>query len=98
VTPLPRRTLWYEECERLGLRTAVIAEVEAGDPRPWALTDLHGDFARLYGAPRQFLWLIRPDGQVGLFLPRVDRAALAGYLRRLLAPSKVDEALSGATA
>ncbi len=84
------------ECEQLGLRAGAIAEVEAGDLRPWALTDLHGDFARLYGAAKQFVWLIRPDGHVGLFLPGVDRAALGGYLRLLVAPSAVDEALSGA--
>ena len=84
------------ECEQLGLRAGAIAEAEVGDLRPWALTDIHGDFARLYGSAKQLVWLIRPDGHVGLCLPRVDRSALEGYLRLLCAPSEVDEALSGA--
>ncbi len=47
------------------------------------LKDLYGDFARLYGARGSFLYLIRPDGHVGLFQRRMDATSLASYLKKI---------------
>jgi hypothetical protein len=54
--------------------------------------DVYSDFARLYGAKGPFLYLIRPDGHVGLFQACVDPASLAAYLRRLRADAAVEKA------
>jgi 2-polyprenyl-6-methoxyphenol hydroxylase-like FAD-dependent oxidoreductase len=62
---------------------------------PGELEDLHSDFARLYGAKGgAFLWIIRPDGHVGLFHQSVDRLALASYLKRIRASAAVDAAFA----
>lgn len=47
------------------------------------LKDLYGDFARLYGAQGPFLYLIRPDGHVGLFQKRMEQRSLAAYLKKI---------------
>jgi 4,5-epoxidase len=61
------------------------------------LEDLHSDFARLYGAKGgAFLWIIRPDGHVGLFQQSVDRLALASYLKRIRASEAVEAAFTPA--
>jgi 4,5-epoxidase len=83
-----------DACEGLAARAFAIADADAGDLRPWALTDSTGDFRRLYGAPKEFLWLIRPDGHVGLYLPSADRHALGRYLRLICAPAAVEEAIA----
>jgi hypothetical protein len=54
------------------------------------LRDLYGDFARLYGARGPFLYLIRPDGHVGLFQRRMNARSLSGYLEKIR-PSKTVE-------
>jgi 4,5-epoxidase len=82
-------------CERLGIRGCSIADVDERDRRPWALTDLHGDFSRLYGGGRELMMVIRPDGHVGLALQRIDRSFLARYLRLLCPPTLVDEVVLG---
>ena len=51
------------------------------------LQDKYGDFARLYGAQGPFLYLIRPDGHVGLFQRRVDAGSLAAYLKKVRGPN-----------
>jgi 2-polyprenyl-6-methoxyphenol hydroxylase-like FAD-dependent oxidoreductase len=47
------------------------------------LKDINGDFARLYGAQGSFLYLIRPDGHVGLFQRRMEPRSLAAYLKKI---------------
>ena len=49
------------------------------------LQDLYGDFARLYRARGPFLYLIRPDGHVGLCQRRMNASSLAGYLKKIRA-------------
>ena len=56
---------------------------------------LHGDFAKLYSGARELMMVIRPDGHIGLALPRIDRSALARYLRLVCPPTLVDEVLLG---
>ena len=53
------------------------------------LDDVHSDFARFYGGRGPFLWLIRPDGHVGLFQSRGEARTLARYLRRIRDPVRV---------
>ena len=55
------------------------------------LGDLYGDFARLYGARGPFLYLMRPDGHVGLFQRRAEKRELAKYLKKIRAPEVVEE-------
>jgi hypothetical protein len=43
------------------------------------LQDVYGDFWRLYGVPDEFLYLIRPDGYVGLSQCPVDEYPLCVY-------------------
>jgi 2-polyprenyl-6-methoxyphenol hydroxylase-like FAD-dependent oxidoreductase len=59
---------------------------------PGQLEDVYSDLARLYGADGPFLWLIRPDGHVGVFQACVDPASLANYLRKLRADVAVARA------
>ncbi|MFZ1220122.1 MAG: FAD-dependent monooxygenase [Chthoniobacterales bacterium] len=56
------------------------------------LEDVYSDFTRLYGAKGPFLYLIRPDGHVGLFQACVDPASLADYLRMFRAGGAVERA------
>lgn len=58
------------------------------------LVDVHGDFRRLYGARGQFVYLIRPDGHVGLFQCPIDENALQSYLARLRPRAQVELAFS----
>lgn len=53
------------------------------------LRDVYGDFVRLYGASGPFLYLIRPDGHVGLFQGEADPKPLARYLQKLRAAEAV---------
>jgi 2-polyprenyl-6-methoxyphenol hydroxylase-like FAD-dependent oxidoreductase len=56
------------------------------------LADVHGDFRRLYGARGEFLYLIRPDGHVGLFQCPINEDALKRYLVRFRQEGSVDRA------
>ncbi len=56
------------------------------------LVDVHGDFGRLYGAEGEFLYLIRPDGYVGLFQSPVDERVLRAYVAKLRPASVVADA------
>ena len=69
----------------------VLAEDDKALP-PDFLQDLHGDFARLYGAEGPFLYLIRPDGHVALFQKHAEARELARYLKQLRAPEAVEKA------
>jgi hypothetical protein len=57
-----------------------------------ALIDSGGEFRRLYGARGEFLYLIRPDGYVGLFQRPVDGRALQAYVVRLFGTEAVEDA------
>ena len=58
------------------------------------LIDITGDFGRLYGARGEFLYLIRPDGYVGLFLRPIDERALRGYMTKLFAANALEDAFA----
>jgi len=60
-----------------------------------ALIDADGEFRRLYGARGELLYLIRPDGYVGLFQRPVDEPALQAYAARLFGAKAVDDAFAG---
>ena len=94
-TASPEGDALVHACERLGLRACSIADIDERDLRPWALTDLHDDFARLYAGTRELMMVIRPDGHIGLALQRIDRSLLARYLRLLCPPTLVDEIVLG---
>ncbi len=65
----------------------------AGAPQTGScLVDVHGDFRRLYGAGGEFLYLIRPDGHVGLFQRPINEAALRSYLVKLRPAAEVEKA------
>jgi hypothetical protein len=69
----------------------VVSPNGADLPAGGSLQDLYGDFARLYGARGPFLYLMRPDGHVGLFQRRAEKRALAKYLKKIRAPEMVEE-------
>ena len=54
--------------------------------------DVFGDFRRLYGAGGEYLYLIRPDGHVGLYQRPVNESALREYLVKLRPAEEVEKA------
>ena len=58
------------------------------------LIDTTGDFRRLYGAKGEFLYLIRPDGYVGLFQRPIDERGLQAYLSKLFIAEEVESAFA----
>jgi 2-polyprenyl-6-methoxyphenol hydroxylase-like FAD-dependent oxidoreductase len=58
------------------------------------LVDHHGDFANFFGRAPDGLWLVRPDGHLGLVQRPIDVPQLAGYLRRICDFGSVEEFLS----
>jgi 2-polyprenyl-6-methoxyphenol hydroxylase-like FAD-dependent oxidoreductase len=70
----------------LRIRPFVILPKGAEARSAECLEDVYGDFARFYGARGSFLYLLRPDGHVGLFQPRIERNQLASYLRKIRRP------------
>jgi 2-polyprenyl-6-methoxyphenol hydroxylase-like FAD-dependent oxidoreductase len=68
----------------------IVSSNGAKVPSAERLEDLHGDFARLYGAQGPFLYLIRPDGHVALFQRSAEAGALAAYLRKVRTPEAVE--------
>ena len=69
----------------------IVSSSGAEAPGGENLKDIYGDFARLYGARGPFLYLIRPDGHVGLFQSRMEPRSLAAYLRKIRAPDAVEK-------
>jgi hypothetical protein len=57
------------------------AAIDLGVP---LLHDAQGAFARSYHAKDGMVWLIRPDGHIGLRSAALDRAALERFVRRTL--------------
>jgi 2-polyprenyl-6-methoxyphenol hydroxylase-like FAD-dependent oxidoreductase len=56
------------------------------------LEDLFSDFGRLYGVQGSFLYLIRPDGHVGLFQKKADPVSLGQYLKKIRTIEGVEKA------
>jgi hypothetical protein len=59
-----------------------------------SMIDITGDFARLYGARGEFLYLIRPDGYVGLFQRPIDERMLRAYLAKLITADRLEHAFA----
>ncbi|MEO7910029.1 MAG: FAD-dependent monooxygenase, partial [Roseiflexaceae bacterium] len=69
--------------ERLGIACFQVLPAAAHRAPAASLIDITGDFQRLYGARGEFLYLIRPDGYVGLFQRPLNERALRAYLAKL---------------
>ncbi len=82
-----------EALGRLGVEYSVVlpGSARSGD----GLIDATGDFRRLYGARGEFLYLIRPDGYVGLFQRPIDGRALQDYMAKLFEADVVAAAFAG---
>jgi 2-polyprenyl-6-methoxyphenol hydroxylase-like FAD-dependent oxidoreductase len=78
----------------LNIRSFIVSTQSAGTLPDQYLEDLYADFARLYGADGPFLYLIRPDGHVGLFQRQAEAAALGTYLKKIRAAAAVDKAFA----
>jgi 2-polyprenyl-6-methoxyphenol hydroxylase-like FAD-dependent oxidoreductase len=78
----------------LHIRSFIVSTQSAGTLPDQYLEDLYADFARLYGADGPFLYLIRPDGHVGLFQRQAEAGALASYLRKMRAAAAVEKAFA----
>jgi hypothetical protein len=87
VTPI------LERLDRLGISGFGIAPA-ADCPSRRQLRDLHGDFLRFYGATGEFVYLIRPDGYIGLFQRPPNLRQLADYLMKIRAPDAVEKIFS----
>jgi len=70
----------------LNIRSFVVA--------PGEMEDVHSDFARLYGARGPFLYLIRPDGHVGLYQQEAEPTLLADYLKKVRSIEAVEKAFA----
>jgi hypothetical protein len=82
-----------EALGRLGVEYSMVlpGSARSGD----GLIDATGDFRRLYGARGEFLYLIRPDGYVGLFQRPIDGRALQDYMAKLFEADVVAAAFAG---
>jgi 2-polyprenyl-6-methoxyphenol hydroxylase-like FAD-dependent oxidoreductase len=80
---------------RLGVECFLVLP-EGAQPRgdSACLIDATGEFQRLYGARGEFLYLVRPDGYVGLFQRPIDERALGAYLAQLFAAGAVEAAFA----
>lgn len=82
-----------EAFRRLGVESFLVLPGSAQQPSD-GLIDVSGDFHRLYGARGEFLYLIRPDGYVGLFQRSIDERAVQAYMAKLFRTDAVDSAFS----
>lgn len=78
----------------LRLRSFIVSPQSANTRPDRYLEDFYSDFARLFGARGPFLYIIRPDGHVGLFQARAEPGALADYLKKIRAPEVVEKAFA----
>jgi 2-polyprenyl-6-methoxyphenol hydroxylase-like FAD-dependent oxidoreductase len=74
------------------IRTVAIAApsspaIDLGFP---FLHDVHGAFVRTYHAKVGMMWLIRPDGYIGLHSAALDRAVLERFVQRTLGMERAD--------
>ena len=92
---LPSIERLMESLGRLGVECSlVLPETARRRPGDEALIDSGGEFRRLYGAYSEFLYLIRPDGYVGLFQRPVDERALQAYAAKLFGRKAVENAFA----
>jgi 2-polyprenyl-6-methoxyphenol hydroxylase-like FAD-dependent oxidoreductase len=78
----------------LHIRSFIVSTQSAGTLPDQYLEDLYSDFARLYGAQGPFLYLIRPDGHVGIFQRQAEAKALAIWLKKIRAAEAVERAFA----
>jgi 2-polyprenyl-6-methoxyphenol hydroxylase-like FAD-dependent oxidoreductase len=78
----------------LAIRTFIVLSKGSNTPSGEHLEDIYDDFARLYGAQGPFLYLIRPDGHVGLFQRRAEAKALAKYLTKIRPAEEIEKAFA----
>ncbi len=79
---------------RLGVECHVLLPKGTRHAHDDALIDATGEFRRLYGARGEFLYLVRPDGYVGLFQRPIDERALQRYVAKLFKPEIVASAFA----
>ncbi|MDQ3638229.1 MAG: FAD-dependent monooxygenase [Actinomycetota bacterium] len=82
-----------EALGRLGVECFLVWPESTRQPDE-GLVDIYGDFHRLYGARGEFLYLIRPDGYVGLFQRLLDERALQTYMAKLFRADAIDSAFA----
>jgi 2-polyprenyl-6-methoxyphenol hydroxylase-like FAD-dependent oxidoreductase len=78
----------------LCIRSFIVFPEGAEKQSTESLEDIHGDFARLYGARGPFLYLIRPDGHVALFQRGAEAKELARYLKKIRASESVEKSFA----
>lgn len=83
-----------QACGRLGIESNPVTPEPVRRPEH-GLIDTSGDFHRLYGASGEFLYLIRPDGYVGLLQRPIDEPALQAYMTKLFRADVVQSAFAG---
>jgi hypothetical protein len=91
---LPRIRPLMDSLARLGVECSLVLPEAARRYEGEALIDVGGEFRRLYGTRDGFLYLIRPDGYVGLFQRTVDERALRAYAARLFGKEAVESAFA----
>jgi len=91
---LPGIRRLMEALDRLGVESSPLLPEASGRHEGEALIDAGGEFRRLYGARGEFLYLIRPDGYIGLFQRPVDERALRAYLAKLFGTERVEGAFA----
>ena len=90
--PPPRIRRSMEALGCLGIDCSLVLSEEARRHAGETLIDTGAEFRRLYGVGGEFLYLIRPDGYVGLFQRPVDERALQAYAAKLFGTNAVDGA------
>ena len=90
--PPPRIRRSMEALGCLGIDCSLVLSEEARRHGGETLIDTGAEFRRLYGVGGEFLYLIRPDGYVGLFQRPVDERALQAYAAKLFGTNAVDGA------
>ncbi len=90
--PPPRIRRSMEALGCLGVDCSLVLSEEARRHAGETLIDTGAEFRRLYGVGGEFLYLIRPDGYVGLFQRPVDERALQAYAAKLFGTNAVDGA------
>ena len=90
--PPPRIRRSMEALGCLGIDCSLVLSEEARRHGGETLIDTGAEVRRLYGVGGELLYLIRPDGYVGLFQRPVDERALQAYAAKLFGTNAVDGA------
>jgi hypothetical protein len=80
--------------QRLGIACFQVLPASGHGAPAAGLIDVTGDFQRLYGARGEFLYLVRPDGYVGLLQRPLDERALRAYLAKLYSAAALNDAFA----